>query len=261
MLSLSDCLQRHVNTTQGEQQAVFEKVAGVVLNEQKDFASVPFPSLCVTCRETKSFAISTNSFAITRSACMMPFTVILHPSDLWIAKMGMQQNKVLILVLSVICKKENETYAIPLKIRIYTMEPRMTMLPDVFLFYDESSSHFLLLKHSCVHQSWFQVRSGQSDCDSVDGDMESANCPFSSILSSLGPRSEATDRRPHLCILGVSSASSYVRSSIFPSLCRKESLIPNSDITHRMYALHSPRELQTGKADRSGSLWNGISGV
>ncbi|KAM7454310.1 hypothetical protein BLSTO_04935 [Blastocystis sp. subtype 1] len=52
--------------------------------------------------------------------------------------MGMQQNKVLILVLSVICKKENETYAIPLKIRIYTMEPRMTMLPDVFLFYDET---------------------------------------------------------------------------------------------------------------------------
>ena len=158
MLSLSDCLQRHVNTTQGEQQAVFEKVAGVILNEQKDFAFVPFHPISITCRETKSFAISMNSFAITRSVCMTPSTVILHPSNLWIAKMGMQQNKVLILVLSVICKKENETYAIPLKIRIYTMEPRMTMLPDVFLFYDESSSHFLLLKYSCVHQSWFQVR-------------------------------------------------------------------------------------------------------
>ena len=91
--------------------------------------------------------------------------------------------------------------------------------------------------------------------------MESTNCPFSSILSSLGPRSEATDRRPHLCILGVSSASSYVCFFISPSLCRKESLIPNSDITHRMYALHSPRELQTGKTDRPGSLWNGVSGV
>ena len=153
MLSLSDCLQRHVNTTQGEQQAVFEKVAGVVLNEQKDFASVPFPSLSITCRGTKSFAISMNSFAITRSACMTPFTVILHPSNLQIAKMKTQQNKVLILVLSVICKKENETYAIPLKIRIHTMEPRMTMLPDVYLFYDESPSHFLLSKHSSVHQS------------------------------------------------------------------------------------------------------------
>ena len=261
MLSLSDCLQRHVNTTQGEQQAVFEKVAGVVLNEQKDFASVPFPSLSITCRETKSFAISTNSFAITRSACMMPFTVILHPSNLWIAKMGMQQNKVLILVLSVICKKENETYAIPLKIRIYTMEPRMKMLPDVFLFYDESSSRFLLLKYSCIHQPWFQVRSEQPDCDSVDADMDSANCPFSSILSFLGPRSEAADRRPHLCILGVSSASSYVRSFISPSLCRKESLIRIVVFTHRMHTLHSPRELQTGKTDRPGSLWNGISGV
>lgn len=67
--------------------------------------------------------------------------------------MKTQQNKVLILVLSVICKKENETYAIPLKIRIHTMEPRMTMLPDVYLFYDESPSHFLLSKHSSVHQS------------------------------------------------------------------------------------------------------------
>ena len=175
--------------------------------------------------------------------------------------MGMQQNKVLILVLSVLCKKENETYAIPLKIRIHAMEPRMTMLPDLFLFYDESSSRFLLSKPSCVHQSRFQVHSGQPDCDSVDGELESANCPFSSIISSLGPRSEAVDRRPHLCILGVSSASSYVRSSISPSLCRKESLLPISEFTHRMHTLHSSRELQTWETDRSGSLRNGVSGV
>ena len=165
----------------------------MILNEQKDFASVPFYPISITCRETKSFAISTNSFAITRSACMTPFTVILYSSNLQIAKVGMQQNKVLILVLSVICKKENETYAIPLKIRIHTMEPRMTMLPDVFLFYDESSSHFLLSKHSCVHQSRFPVRSRQSNCDSVDEELESTNCPFSSIISSLGPWSEAVD--------------------------------------------------------------------
>ena len=28
-----------------------------------------------------------------------------------------------------------------------------------------------------------------------------------------------------------------------------------------MHTLHSPRELQTGKTDRPGSLWNGVSGV
>ncbi|OAO14437.1 hypothetical protein AV274_3740, partial [Blastocystis sp. ATCC 50177/Nand II] len=142
--------------------------------------------------------------------------------------MGMQQNKVLILVLSVICKKENETYAIPLKIRIYTMEPRMTMLPDVFLFYDETvfiNPDFKYVKDNRI----------------VTPLMKNWN--------------QRIDRGLKLLIDDLIS----VFSECPPLLHTKESLIPNSDITHRMHTLHSPRELQTGKADRPGSLWNGIS--
>lgn len=44
----------------------------------------------------------------------------------------------LILTLSVICEKDGETYSIPLKIRISTMDTRITICPDVYLFYDQS---------------------------------------------------------------------------------------------------------------------------
>ena len=68
---------------------------------------------------------------------------------------GIKGNKDLILVLSVICYNDNETFAIPLKIRINAMETTWHSAPDVFLFFDESNSLFLFSDHRCLHKSYF----------------------------------------------------------------------------------------------------------
>ena len=64
---------------------------------------------------------------------------------------GIKGNKDLILVLSVICYNDNETFAIPLKIRIKAMNTTWHSVPDVFLVYDESFSFSLPLDPSCLH--------------------------------------------------------------------------------------------------------------